>query len=412
MTPADQLQPSLAAPSFFALPPQVAGFWLRGFAFGADIVFLVFLGYMANLLMHDQVLALGKAGNYVGLAAGILYFLLCNGPVGRGRTLGKILLQCRTRAADGQPLTWRGAAVRLLIQFQIVLPSFVEEALIAVLGDTIFARFLASVVGVLSLGLLLATVASVIFDPYRQGFHDWAANSFVQQDLGKGDLPFRLPALNPNQSNRRKLGRRTSWIVFAVVVVVGWSLNYTTFYGTEIGRQRRQAYLDITADLQNNYPLKEFEAPSLWLEKSGPPSAQANAGAAKAEDAITTAGVMIGYYRFGGVDEQALLREIESRDLENQVVLWTQRQLDGPLRHLTEKADSEKKIRFESVTLRYSEVVGLFFYFQQRLVLEKSLPLSPGTGTTDGDQPTKAEGGTDENTSATSSTVTRDESAQ
>ncbi|CAB4952192.1 unannotated protein [freshwater metagenome] len=102
--------------------PVRAGFWIR---FGALVVDVIIVGVVSVVLQ----LALGTAGQVIGLVLGIAYYIYLEGPGGQGQTLGKRVAGVRVvSSTTGAPIGY-GAATgryfgRILSSIPILLGYF------------------------------------------------------------------------------------------------------------------------------------------------------------------------------------------------------------------------------------------------------------------------------------------------
>lgn len=167
------------APEPARLP--LARFLRRFAALLMDIVLLYVSGRLLASVAGDALLRLGRLQDAVGLLVPALYFGLGNGPVGKGQTLGKLLVGIRTTTRDGAVPGFGRALARTALVFPgfivaVVLQPFVEP-------DDPLSKPRA-IVEFLPLILLLpmfaANVFAIVFNPFRQGLHDFIAGTNVR----------------------------------------------------------------------------------------------------------------------------------------------------------------------------------------------------------------------------------------
>ncbi len=214
----------------------VAGFWVRAVAFLVDGIVLYFLLYLAALGGREALLSLGKWSPLLAMVVIYGYFWLLDGPVGKGRTVGKVLVNLRTVGReDSQPLSWGQAALRAAI---LLPPAFwVNSVLVPVFepsrGSPVEFYVFSLLPGILSAGLYVAQMVHVAFNPMRQGFHDLASSSLV---LTGDQLGTTWAALAEQGGEaalfRAKKAHQAGWIALAVL---------TLFFGYDCGQQVRKA---------------------------------------------------------------------------------------------------------------------------------------------------------------------------
>lgn len=179
----DHFNPSNLAGRIVRTPPlPVAGFWSRLLAFGLDWIILRFAFYGLALVAREPLLSLGPWAARLSALLMFAYFWLGDGPVGKGRTLGKWIFSLRViQAEDGAVLSYKRAALRAIVLFPtIVWANYFILPTTLPFPDTpatLWAAILLSL-GVF-LSLYLAQLIHTAFNPTRQGFHDVAAHSLV-----------------------------------------------------------------------------------------------------------------------------------------------------------------------------------------------------------------------------------------
>lgn len=220
----DHFDPSRVAGNIIRIPKlPVAGFWFRVIAFVVDIMVLKFLLYGLAFVAREPLLAMGNGAGALAAAIMLAYLILLDGPVGKGRTVGKMLMNLRTvNAEDGRPLTLRQAVIRALILFPpylwvtvFLLPwyhpsprSTTELFLLLALPQNLF------------IALYLGQIVHAGFNPTKQGFHDAAAGSLVL-GVDHADTTWAMlrEMAGPDGMARVAKVQRAGWICFAVVLL-------------------------------------------------------------------------------------------------------------------------------------------------------------------------------------------------
>jgi hypothetical protein len=215
---------------------------------------------------------------------------MLNGPFGRGQTIGKMALRIRVRDYAGEVISWRQAVVRTIVLF----PTFVTVPVVGLFisgGASFWSDFIA---GVLThnifLGVLVATLLVIPFNPFRQGLHDFAAKTLVggaapdeavtftelTEKIGPGWVPFhRQP--------------QYSGVVTALLVVVlqGVMMNPWNFTEEQEAYMKNIYLLSSNPGFAKSAPMYAPMEESLYKLAAGPDAAT-DAPADVAEDDTTT----------------------------------------------------------------------------------------------------------------------------
>jgi len=165
----------------------VAGLWIRLGALAIDLFMLLSAIRLISNAIPGVFWAAGEWSPYLTSGLCFFYFAAFNGPFGRGRTVGKIVFRIAATDEEGNPPTWRQSIIRTIVLY----PMYVTVPLTQViLGDrgTPMEEYLRSLLtGYPSLAIVLATLISIPFNPFKQGLHDFAAGTLVRPTGGKSD---------------------------------------------------------------------------------------------------------------------------------------------------------------------------------------------------------------------------------
>lgn len=224
-----QVAPFLKPPKDSAAAPErdalnvvrlpLAGFLRRLGAFLMDAIMLYAVARSAAAVAGDAFLRLGHFQDAFGVVAAGLYFALGNGPVGKGRTIGKALVGIRTTTKDGAVPSFARALARTAVLF----PGFVVAGVlypIAASQDpmsrtSIFLNFVPLVV---LFATFVACVFSIVFNPFRQGLHDFAAGTVVRP-ANAPNLSFAeiCEMVGGNWTRLLRQAQVTGWATFVLV---------------------------------------------------------------------------------------------------------------------------------------------------------------------------------------------------
>src|SRR5690606_8130590 len=101
----------------------VTGFFRRMGAMTFDFLLLYTVQRILAGLLKDSILAAPQASWFIAGLLGFLYFALGDGPVGKGRTVGKLLVGIRVTTLDGNVPTLLQALIRTAALYPIFLTS-------------------------------------------------------------------------------------------------------------------------------------------------------------------------------------------------------------------------------------------------------------------------------------------------
>lgn len=169
----------------------VSGLFARLLAFLLDLIVIIAGIHLIAKGIPGFFWWLGPASGYATGTYAFLYFVLLNGPLGRGQTVGKRLMGIVVTDLDGDPPTFRHAAIRT----SILLPAFIMIPVVeAFLGPTqsVMGHYLKSLLTYIPLlAMAVTTLLIVPFNPFKQGAHDYLGRTLVQpKPRGrKGPLP-------------------------------------------------------------------------------------------------------------------------------------------------------------------------------------------------------------------------------
>ena len=159
------------------VPPDrpICGFWARVLALVVDGIVMGIAGIILGLFFGDQFVQMGRWGRLVGFGITLLYFGILNSHIGKGKTLGKRLMQIRVTGVDGRHIT----LARSLARIAILASFFFKGPLISWdFGGPV--RILA---GLIFDGLGVGTVYFYLVNrTTRQSLHDLIVRTCVVRD--------------------------------------------------------------------------------------------------------------------------------------------------------------------------------------------------------------------------------------
>lgn len=160
--------------------PPVAGFWRRLGALLFDLLLAYGVFRVLGGVLHDQLVHLGRWGGTLGAVLFFGYRVACHGPLGNGRTLGKMLVGLRVTDLEGNTIGFGRALAREALVFP---GAFFAYFLAPVILDR--NEYTHHVIGitlsVLSMvALFLGNALCLGFNPFKQGLHDHAMGTLVR----------------------------------------------------------------------------------------------------------------------------------------------------------------------------------------------------------------------------------------
>lgn len=158
----------------------IAGFWRRVGALLFDFVFLFVVARLAGAIAREPLLALDEWARMGATFLAFLYFALGNGPVGGGRTIGKFLVGIKVTNLDGGVPTFGQGIARTLVLFPAFIPALLVQPFVQEHRSPAMTSLLFLTQGYLELAIIVGCVFAVLFNPFKQGFHDFAARTLVR----------------------------------------------------------------------------------------------------------------------------------------------------------------------------------------------------------------------------------------
>ncbi|MCC5875729.1 MAG: RDD family protein [Candidatus Sumerlaeia bacterium] len=158
----------------------LSGFLIRLVAFLLDMVTILAAIHIFGRSFPDIFWALGANSGYVTAGFTFLYFVLFNGPFGKGQTVGKMIVGIIVTDYDGQPPSWRQAVLRTVILMPPFVMVPVTEVLIGPAMSSMDFYIMTLATHFLLLAMLVTTALVIPFNPFKQGLHDYVAQTLIQ----------------------------------------------------------------------------------------------------------------------------------------------------------------------------------------------------------------------------------------
>lgn len=180
----DGIPPAIPAPLPLQRPLETAisGFWRRVGAFCVDSIALGVVGAVLGYIFFDTFAHLGAWARMVGFLIAVVYLTWGNSVLGKGKTLGKRVLQIEVVDANRRYISVGRAAIRAIV---LVTPFFLN-------GVTTTPSFSFVTILVLVLGPVLG--ASILYlaafnRRTRQSVHDLVTGTYVVHADKSAPLP-------------------------------------------------------------------------------------------------------------------------------------------------------------------------------------------------------------------------------
>lgn len=236
----------------------MAGFWMRTAALLLDLIFLRFFLYALVFLGKEFFFQLGSSSVFVGLIIILGYFALLDGPLGKGKTIGKALLNITVRNYDAQLLE-PGAA---LLRSVICLNVFVLSVLIGIAFKQIETQaqlFALNLFSAFIWGFLIANSILIGVHPLKQGIHDLLTQTLVSK-AGFTDRYSAFKDSLPEFQRWQTSAFQSATIGFIVMVILASILNYKATFNKE-EQERLRLFREVSSKFQvPGFELVAFNA--------------------------------------------------------------------------------------------------------------------------------------------------------
>ncbi|MEN6624805.1 MAG: RDD family protein [Candidatus Sumerlaeia bacterium] len=233
--------------------PAFAGFVPRAGAFVLDGAVLFMLAWAVNRGFRNALVGLNPALPWLAHAIAFGYFLVGDGPIGRGRSTGKVTLSLHVVTANGGVPGWGASikraflkqlvffvALNILLYIQVFPATWAYPACVAL-----------SVFQIVCLALAVALGVSVSLHPHQRGLHDLWAGTYVTGD--PTPEAFREAIATPPDAvaeKRMKMVPRMI-VIFAVLATIAMLIRPVT---TELKPESRVPF-DHALQLDQKAPM-------------------------------------------------------------------------------------------------------------------------------------------------------------
>lgn len=133
-----------------------------------DFIILGVLGYILGIFLEDFFASLGQYGTLVGSAIAILYLTIMQSHIGKGQSVGKMVMNIRVTDLQGSYLTLKNSLLRSTL---LIFPFMNIELLTSGGGMLI-------IMGVIMMAFFV-TIYFILANKSRRCLHDILVNSVV-----------------------------------------------------------------------------------------------------------------------------------------------------------------------------------------------------------------------------------------
>lgn len=278
----------------------------RGAALVLDVMLLHVLALGIIRLMPNTVLALGPAGPWVGLAAGLAYFIAGNSHITGGRTIGKMLLRIEVRSTSGAYLGLSESAVRVAslawpVVVYLAVRTWVEGSVTAETLPRL--RLLPDIAVAFAAGWVGGNAMYMGAEPHRRTWHDRRAGSAVllsdsAEELRAEYLGDVRAGTAPAQMRRPRLLLITGMVILGGLSLVRFGVEQRE-WARRNPDQRALVVEQYAVFMEPGFPLT-----LLATEARNPDAAAAETAAA--DGGTTAPGVTMRLRRRGTIDPREL----------------------------------------------------------------------------------------------------------
>lgn len=176
-------------PGFLNMPKlPVAGFMIRTAAFMLDLFLVLSVLHFASVLLPGFFWALGEWSPYLTGTLVFLYFVLGNGPVGKGKTLGKAICGLEVTTYDGDIPAFREVFIRTITLLPLFVTIPLAEVIFGTANSITESYYKTILTRYTFIAILIATALTIPFNPFKQGLHDFLGKTLVRRKSDRDDF--------------------------------------------------------------------------------------------------------------------------------------------------------------------------------------------------------------------------------
>ncbi|MCD6384462.1 RDD family protein [Candidatus Sumerlaeota bacterium] len=346
----------------------LAGFWMRSAALLLDLIFLRFFLYALVFLGKEYLFMLGFNSLFIGLGVILGYFWLMDGALGKGKTIGKMLLNIAILNYDARPLAPSASFKRTIICLNV----FILSTILGIFFNQISTphqMFMLNLVSGVIWGFLIANGILIGVHPLKQGIHDLLSQSIVAKEAFKDKYQVfreKLPEFQRMQSG----AFQSAAIGFIVMVVLSGVMNFKYSFS-----KAQKEQLQRTNEVRQRFAIEGFELVGfnygLVRRTTMNPESARDSLPVKTTPTTTTQqstddkdlvyAVIFVYRTYHSFDKDAILQSRYIERLMRSAGLWAKRNLTEPPPSSRGQPYAEK--------LRDRKIERIYFIFEKRINL-------------------------------------------
>jgi len=377
----ETLSPEASAPRKKSL---FSGFWIRLLCMILDYHAILLFFYLLTFLLREHLFRISPFTEYVGGGITFLYFWLGNGPVGKGRTFGKVLFNLRVQDLEGRPPSLLVSFKRTVIQavnpffLPLVIQPFTTDPQIH--HPLLFVGFLS-----FTLSFLVSNALLVALHPLKRGYHDILAGTVV----ARGGGPVSFEQIEAARSGRL-LGRKvrtpaTALQTAGIAFILIFSIQLWNGYQQSRSEQWKYS-VNLYREMKARFSLEGFDLSDLRLVMLPPDKekgeAEKEAGEKKEtapRDSSSTDTLSAGERKYRFYVIYTTSRDVTEKDIRDNAAI--EEMLPELGECVEEKLATAYKTRIErghiprDMKVAFIERLNLFLYFHEKTEAEFIVPL-------------------------------------
>jgi uncharacterized RDD family membrane protein YckC len=314
------------------------------------------------------------------------YFWVLEGPIGKGKTIGKILLNIVVQDYDGQPLSSSTALVRTAICLNV----FIFSTILGVFSGTVTSTqqmFFLNLTSGLIWGYLIGNAILLGVHPLKQGFHDIITQTLVPKEAFKDtykNFLTRFPDFQRMQSG----AFQSAAIGCIVMVVLSSFMNFRHSFS-----DKEKERIQTVNEAREEFPVDGFELGGFTYGYASKNWVQANTNEQELEadpTSPTQAGVntedltyvVVFFYRtYNSFEDQRVKTDLEIQYIMDDAAVWAHETLPAlaptrPGQKPDEEAEKRKPEKIYFVFEKRINLTVLYQYSEEVRLSKDIVPMS------------------------------------
>ena len=372
-------------------PTVAVGLWVRAGAFVVDLFLLVFILYALIFFAKEPLLTLGKNSVYLAFFVIFCYFFLLNGPLGRGKTPGKIIFNVTVTDKNLNILKFPSAFKRAIIQLNalIILIFLVQPFSHDI--ETINQQFLNMLIPLFLLAFNLGSIVFLATYPLKQGIHDLFAESVVQKESQKRSFDEMVNEIGESCGMWRRKAFQSGATAGIVIVIVGSFLAYRNIYSEKSkilfkeGKEFKKACKIEGFEFEVNPERRPIKDEQKNKEASPLEKPISSRPQLKQDEVQYKYVVVFTYFGFKSYPESFFSDDKNLQTKLSEVIDWVKKKLNDDFEFQVKTLYDEKdfvrlnkmKSLFNSseIEFKFVQRLDLILYTHNEMLFQKNIPL-------------------------------------